>query len=550
MTDLEIARSIEEKNITSVASKYNLNESNLKLYGTNVAKVKLNTIDDINNNGKVILVTAINPTPFGEGKTTVTIGLGDALNALNENAIICLREPSLGPVFGIKGGATGGGRSQVIPMDEINLHFTGDLHAIESANNLLCAALDNSIYQSNELDIDINNIVIKRAMDMNDRSLRETIVGIGDKNGIERKDGYNITVASEVMAAYCLAKDIFDLKEKLGNIIVAYNNSGNPVYARDLNVHGAMTALLKDAINPNIVQTLEGNMAIIHGGPFANIAHGCNSIIATNLARKLGNYVVCEAGFGSDLGAEKFFDIKCRLNDINPSLTVLVATTRAIKYNGNGDDFDALKRGIVNLERHIENLKKFNVPIVVALNKFSDDNPEELKYIKDICMVHNVSFEIANGYSEGSDGCLSLARCCIDQIKFYEETVPDRKLNFMYDVNDSIYQKINRVAHEIYRAGKINYTDKAISDIEKLERLNLDKKPICIAKTQMSFSDDPKLLGAPEGYDFTIREVNVSNGAGFIVCIAGNIMTMPGLSKDAAYKKIDIDNEGNIIGIF
>lgn len=552
MTDIEIANSIKLKKINDVAKDFGISNDDLISYGDYKAKVNIKnfTDDKIKNNSKVILVSAMNPTPYGEGKTTVTIGLGDALNKLGKKTTICLREPSLGPVFGVKGGATGGGYSQVVPMEDINLHFTGDIHAIEGANNLLCAAIDNHMYQGNEFNIDPNKILIKRSVDMNDRSLRNIRIGIGDKNGVERNDSYNITVASEVMAIFCLSKNIFDLKEKLGNMLVAYSYEGKPIYAKDLKVNGAMAALLHDAINPNIVQTLEGNLAFVHGGPFANIAHGTNSIIATNYARSISDIVVTEAGFGSDLGGEKFFDITSRINNMNPNLVVLVATVRALKYNGEGEDLDALNRGLKNLERHILNMKKFNVPVCVALNKFANDSDEEINAVKKLCLDNLVGFEISTAYTDGSDGALELARLALDTIFADEETNKDRKINFIYDVNESIKTKIEKVAKEIYGADKVVYSLKAENDIHKLEELNLANLPICIAKTQMSFSDDPKKLGAPTNFEFNIREVEVKNGAGFIVALSNNIMTMPGLAKTSAYEKIDIDDKGNIIGLY
>lgn len=543
MTDIEISKSIELNNINEIASKINLSSDNIEMYGKHKAKIDEKSINFSNdkNDGKLILVTAINPTPYGEGKTTVTIGLGDGLNKIGKNAMITLREPSLGPVFGTKGGATGGGYSQVAPMDEINLHFTGDIHAIESANNLLCAAIDNSIFQGNKLDIDPEQIIVKRSMDMNDRALREIEIAKGKNNGTVRKDGFNITVASEVMAIFCLAKNMQDLKDRLSNMLVAYKKDGSPVYARDLEVVGSMCALLKDAIKPNLVQTLEHSPALIHGGPFANIAHGTNSIIATKLAMRLSDYIVTEAGFGSDLGCEKFLDIVCRNNNISPSCIVLVATIRALKYNGN----EKLEDGICNLEKHIENVKKFNIPMIVCLNKFDTDTLEEINLIKEVCKKYEVEFEISEGYTKGSEGTTELAKKVVSICD--EENA---KLNFLYAVNDSIKNKIEIIAKEIYGAGRVVYKEEAEKNISKLEELNLDKKCICIAKTPMSLSDDPEKLGRPENYDFTITDVKVSNGADFIVCYAGNVMTMPGLREEAAYKKIDVDDNGNIIGLF
>ena len=559
-TDIEISRENEKIKITKVAEKIDVLEDDLELYGKYKAKFSSQYISKKmkeEDKGKLILVTAVNPTPAGEGKTTMTIGLGDALNKLGKKTVLALREPSLGPVFGIKGGATGGGYAQVVPMDEINLHFTGDFHAIGAANNLMCATLDNHIFQGNELDINIDTVKISRVVDMNDRTLRNVIIGLGDKNGVERKDTYKITVASEVMAIFCLARDIFDLKEKLGDILVAYSNDNKPIYARDLEVNGAMAALLKDAFRPNLVQTLEHNPVIIHGGPFANIAHGCNSVVATNLALKLGEYVVTEAGFGADLGAEKFLDIKCRKANLNPNAIVLVATVRALKYNGGinvedleAENVDALKNGLCNLERHINNLKKFNVPVIVTLNKFFKDTDAEIEEVKKICNTLEVDFEISEAFEKGGEGSIKLAEKLTKLIEKNENENKDITLKYIYNLEDSIKKKITKVACEIYGAKSVKFEDAAEKSILEIEKMSKSNLPICIAKTQMSFSDNAKLLGAPTDYEFNVRDVSISNGAGFIVVYAGNIMTMPGLSKNAAYKNIDIDENGDIIGIF
>lgn len=552
-TDIEIARENGIKPIKDIAEKIGLNEENLELFGKYKAKISQEFIDGVqkNKDGKLILVTAINPTPAGEGKTTTTIGLAQALNRLNKKVVVALREPSLGPCFGVKGGATGGGYSQVIPMEDINLHFTGDIHAITTAHNLLASLIDNHIYHGNKLDIDTNNIKWKRVVDLNDRSLRNIIVGLNG-NGKTREDGFMITVASEIMAILCLSKNLKDLKERVGNILVAYSNSGNPIYARDLKAEGSIAVLLKDAIKPNLVQTLEGVPAIIHGGPFANIAHGCNSIIATKTALKLADYVITEAGFGADLGAEKFLDIKCKKAELSPNAVVLVATVRALKYNGGVDkkdlkleNLDALKAGIVNLERHIENLKKYNIPVVVALNKFTDDTANEVNFIRDFCNKLGADFAICEGWEKGGDGAIELANRVL-------ENIDGKESNFkpLYDDNLSIKEKINIIAKEIYRANNVILSPNAKKEIKKIEALGADKLPICIAKTQYSFSDNKDLLGAPNGFDITINEVRLSNGAGFIVCLAGDIMTMPGLSKTPSAEIIDIDDSGEIVGLF
>ena len=554
MKDIEISRNANLLNITEVAKKIGIEADDLELYGKYKAKLSQKLIKKVekNKDGKLILVTAINPTPAGEGKTTVTISLGEAFAKLNKNAIIALREPSLGPVFGLKGGATGGGYAQVAPMEDINLHFTGDFHAITSANNLLCAAIDNHIYQGNELNIDKDNILISRVVDMNDRVLRDISVGQGkDTNGIERKDSFKITVASEVMAVFCLAENIFDLKAKLGNILVAYTKDNKPVYARDLKVDGAMTALLKDAFKPNLIQTIENTPCIMHGGPFANIAHGCNSIVATKLSLKLADYCITEAGFGADLGAEKFLDIKCEKGNFTPNAIVLVATIRALKYNGgvdkenlNKEDLIALEKGICNLERHIENLKKYKVPLIVTLNKFYKDTQNEIDFVKEFCESKNVLFSICEGYEKGSEGALNLAE---KVIKLCEEETNYTKL---YDNNSSIEDKIFKIASQIYRASSVEYTEKAKEKIEQIKKIGMDNMPICVAKTQSSFSDDKKKLGAPTDFVLKVSDVAIASGAGFIIVYCGNILTMPGLPKRPAFENVDIDENGEIIGIF
>lgn len=554
LTDIEIAQNCKPKPIIEIAKKLKIFEDELELYGKYKAKLTDSLFNRLknNNDGKLILVTAINPTPAGEGKTTTTIGLGQAMAKINKNAIIALREPSLGPVFGVKGGATGGGYSQVLPMEDINLHFTGDMHAITSANNLLCALLDNHIQQGNLLNIDTRRILIKRCLDMNDRALRNIVVGLGGKtNGIPREDGFIITVASEVMAILCLATDLFDLKERLGKILIAYSYDDKPIFAKDINANGAMVVLLKEAFKPNLIQTLEGTPAIMHGGPFANIAHGCNSIRATKLALKLADYCITEAGFGSDLGAEKFFDIKCRFAKLNPAAVVIVATTRALKYNGGvkkdllkEENLNALKKGIVNLGAHIKNMQKFGIPVVVAINKFSSDTQTELNYIKEFCLNLNVDFAVSEVFEKGGDGGADLARVVCNAAE------KKSKFKLLYDENLSIKEKIEIICKKIYGANNINYTEKANKAIQEITELKADKIPICIAKTQYSFSDNPNLLGAPNNFDITVKNVKLSNGAGFIVVFTGDIMTMPGLSKNPAANNIDIDENLKIIGLF
>lgn len=554
LTDIEIAQQAKLRLIKDVASDIDINEDELEFYGKYKAKLSDELSERVSKNkdGKLVLVTAINPTPAGEGKTTTSAGLGQAMAKIGKKAIIALREPSLGPVFGIKGGAAGGGYSQVLPMEEINLHFTGDMHAITSANNLLCAMLDNHMQQGNVLGIDPRRILFKRCLDMNDRALRNVVIGLGGKvNGVPREDGFIITVASEVMAILCLANDISDLKKRLGNILVAYTYDGNPVFCKDIKADGAMTALLKDALKPNLVQTLEGTPAIMHGGPFANIAHGCNSVRATKLALKLGDYCITEAGFGSDLGAEKFLDIKCRYAGIAPSCIVIVATCRALKYNGgvpkaevSEPNLDALKDGIVNLGVHIDNMNKYGVPVVVAINRFYTDSDEELKYIEDYCHQRGAEFVLSDVFCEGGNGGVDLAKKVVEAC----EKPSDFKL--LYDNDLTIKEKMNRIATEIYGADKVNYTPQAEKALKDVVALGGDKLPVCVAKTQYSLSDNPALLGAPKGFDITVRDVRISNGAGFVVVYTGNIMTMPGLPKVPAANNIDVDENNVISGLF
>ena len=554
-SDIQIAQEAKMEPIKNVAEKLGLCEDDIEYYGKYKCKISLDVYNKVknNNNGKLVLVTAINPTPAGEGKSTVTVGLGQALNRIGKKAVIALREPSLGPVFGIKGGAAGGGYAQVVPMEDINLHFTGDMHAITSANNLLSAAIDNHIHQGNVLRIDSRRIVFKRVMDMNDRALRHIIVGMGGKvNGFVREDGFNITVASEIMAILCLASDLEDLKERMGNIVIAYNLDGNPVYAKELEVQGAMALLMKDAIKPNLVQTLENTPALIHGGPFANIAHGCNSIMATKLALKLGDVVITEAGFGADLGAEKFFDIKCRYGNLEPECVVVVATIRALKHHGgvaktelNIPNVEALKDGIANLEKQIENIKKFKITPVVAINKFVTDSSEEVEFIKDFCDRIGVKVALCDVWAKGGEGGIDLANIVLDALENSESNFEP-----IYDKEKSIREKIFTIASEIYGADKVNYTPAAKKQIDELEKFKLDKLPICMAKTQYSLSDNPSLLARPTGFDITVKEVRVSNGAGFIVVQTGDIMTMPGLPKVPAANKMDVLKSGEIIGLF
>ena len=555
LTDIEIAYGSKMEPILEIAKKAGIQEREVECYGKYKAKISKelwNRVKD-DKDGKLVLVTAINPTPAGEGKTTTTIGLGDALTRIGKKCVLALREPSLGPVMGIKGGAAGGGYSQVVPMEDINLHFTGDMHAITAANNLLSAMIDNHIHQGNELDIDVNNIVWKRVLDMNDRALRSVVVGLGAKaNGVPREDGFMITVASEIMAILCLASDLDDLKKRFGEIIIGYNRSGEPVKASDLNAQGAMAALMKDAIKPNLVQTLEHTPVFIHGGPFANIAHGCNSIRATKLAMKLGDYAITEAGFGADLGAEKFMDIKCRAAGISPDAVVIVATVRALKYNGGvakadlkEENVDALKKGIVNLEKHIENMKSYGVPVVVAINRFDTDTDAELDAIKERCASLGAKCAMSEVFAKGGEGGIELAEMVI-------ESIESEKANYApaYDVNDSIKDKINTIVTKIYGGSGVVYSAKAERQIREIESLGLDKKPVCMAKTQYSLSDNASLLGRPEGFTVTVNTVRLSNGAGFIVAETGNIMVMPGLPKVPAANNIDIDANAKITGLF
>lgn len=552
-TDVQIAQEIELLAIEDIGKKLDIDEKYLIKYGRDKAKINLDIMKDLKDvkEGKLILVTAINPTPAGEGKTTTNIGLAMALDKIGKRAVTTIREPSLGPSFGLKGGAAGGGYSQVLPMADINLHFTGDFHAITSAHNLIAALLDNHIHQGNELNIDTRNIPFKRVMDMNERALRNIVVGLGGKpNGVPREDGFDITVASEIMAILCLAKDLDDFKEKISKMIVAYNLEGEPIYVKDLKAEGAVTVLMKDAIHPNVVQTTEGTPAIIHGGPFANIAHGCNSLVATQLSIKLADYTITEAGFGADLGAEKFFNIKSRLGGLNPDGAVIVATVRALKYNGGvevadlgEEDLEALRSGFVNLQKHIENVKSFNMPVLVAINKFPTDTDSEINLLKEMCEEIGVNAYISEVWAKGGDGAIEIAEALVEMVE------AENEISFTYDVEDSIEEKIEKIAKNIYGADGVDFTAKAKKDIKGLEELGLDKKPICMAKTQYSLSDDPEKLGRPEGFRITIREVKNSNGAGFLVALAGSIMTMPGLPKKPAAVEMDIVN-GEIVGLF
>lgn len=558
LTDIEIAQNAKMKKIKDIAADLGITEDELEPYGHYKAKITEECIQRLSDkpDGKLILVTAINPTPAGEGKTTTSIGLAQGMYKLGKKAVLALREPSLGPVFGIKGGAAGGGYAQVVPMEDINLHFTGDMHAITSANNLLCAMLDNHMQQGNELNIDPRRIQIKRCLDMNDRALRKCIVGLGGKiNGVPREDHFCITVATEIMAILCLAADLKDLKERLGKILVAYTYDNKPVYAKDLKAVGAMAALLKTAVNPNLVQTLENTPAIVHGGPFANIAHGCNSVRATRLALKLGDYAVTEAGFGSDLGAEKFFDIKCRFAGLKPCCTVLVATIRALKYNGGvpkaeltAENLEALKKGIVNLKTHIENMHKYGVPVVVAINHFYTDTEAEIQYIKDFCKETGVTVAFSDVFLNGGEGGRELAQAVIDTIEKCGGCQTDFKP--IYDEKLPIKEKLDIIAKEIYRAEGVTYTAAAEKSIREIENLGYGDIPVCVAKTQYSLSDDPAKLGKPENFTVTIRDVKLSAGAGFVVAYAGEIMTMPGLPKIPAANNIDVDDSGNISGLF
>ncbi len=554
-TDIEIAQEAVMKPITEVAAKLDIAPDDLELYGKYKAKISEEFLQTIQDRplGKLILTTAINPTPAGEGKTTTTVGLGEAFGKLGKKAVIALREPSLGPCFGIKGGAAGGGYAQVVPMEELNLHFTGDFHAITSANNLLAALLDNSMQQGNPLNIDPRQVVWKRCLDMNDRALRNVIVGLGGKTeGVVREDHFVITVASEIMAILCLATDMKDLKERLSKIVVAYTYQGEPVTAGQLQAVGSMAALLKDAIKPNLIQTLEHTPALVHGGPFANIAHGCNSVRATKAALKMADYVITEAGFGADLGAEKFFDVKCRMAGLKPDAVVLVATIRALKYNGgvpkaelSVENLDALKKGIVNLEKHIENLQKYDVPVVVTLNSFVTDTAAETEYVKKFCEERGCEFALSEVWAKGGEGGLALAEKVL-------KTLEEKESHFhpLYPDELSLTEKIETVAKEIYGAGSVKYAPAAVKQLKKLEELGFGKLPVCMAKTQYSLSDDATLLGRPDGFEMNVREAYVSAGAGFVVVLTGTVMTMPGLSKSPAAYNIDVNDEGKIVGLF
>lgn len=554
-SDIEIARGASLKNINEIAQSINIPDTALHNYGRHIAKIDFEYLQNLepNPNSKLILVTAISPTPAGEGKTTTTIGLGDAINALGNKTLIALREPSLGPCFGQKGGAAGGGFSQVVPMEQINLHFTGDFHAITTANNLLAAMIDNHIYWGNELKIDTRRIVWRRALDMNDRALRNINVGLGGVNGgFAREDGFDISVASEIMAIFCLAKDLADLEKRIGNIIIAYRSDKTPIYARDIHAPGALSVLLKDAIAPNLVQTLENTPALIHGGPFANIAHGCNSLIATNAALKLADYVVTEAGFGADLGAEKFLDIKCRIGGLKPSIVVIVATIRALKMHGGIDkkdlgheDIESLKKGAANLERHIKNIRKFGLDCIVAINRFFQDTENEIAALQDICTNQlNAKSFICSHFSNGSNGTIDLAKAVI------EATQKPRNYAPLYDTKLPINEKIEKIAKEIYGASEISFSDKAKQKMEEYTKLGYADTPICIAKTQYSFSADPKKMGAPKDFTLPINDLRLSAGAGFVVALCGDIMTMPGLPRVPAANSIGLNDKGQIEGLF
>ncbi len=554
-TDIEIAQEAFLKPIAQVAEELGIEPDELELYGKYKAKLSDEYLEKLRGNpeGKLILVTAINPTPAGEGKTTTSIGLAQAFGRLGKKAVLALREPSLGPCFGVKGGAAGGGYSQVVPMEDLNLHFTGDFHAVTSANNLLAALLDNHIQQGNALQIDPRQVVWKRCVDMNDRVLRNVVVGLGNKaDGFVREDHFVITVASEIMAVLCLASDMKDLKERLSRIVVAYNYAGEPVRAKDLNAVGAMAALLKDALKPNLVQTLEHTPALVHGGPFANIAHGCNSVRATRAALKMGDYCITEAGFGADLGAEKFFDIKCRMAGLKPDAAVLVATVRALKYNGGvpkeelgTENLDALRAGIRNLEKHIENLQKFGVPVVVALNSFVTDTDAEVAYIQDFCESRGCAFALSEVWAKGGGGGIALAQKVLQVLEHQES-----HFKLLYGDDMSLKEKIQAVASEVYGAGGVSFSPGAAKQLEQLEKLGFGRLPVCMAKTQYSLSDDPALLGRPEGFELNVREAYVSAGAGFVVVLTGAVMTMPGLPKSPAAYRIDVDESGRILGLF
>lgn len=554
MTDIEIAQQAKMLPITEIAENLGINDDELELYGRYKAKVSPSVMKRLadKENGKLVLVTAINPTPAGEGKTTTTVGVGEAMALLGKKAVLALREPSLGPVFGMKGGAAGGGYAQAVPMEDINLHFTGDMHAITTANNLLCAVIDNHLQQGNELSIDPRRIIFKRVLDMNDRALRNVVIGMGGKvNGVVREDHFMITVASEIMAILCLADGIEDLKRRLGSILVAYNYKGEPVYAGELGVTGALAAVLRDAMKPNLVQTLEHTPVLIHGGPFANIAHGCNSVAATKLALKLGDYCITEAGFGSDLGAEKFFDIKCRAADLKPSAVVVVATLRALKYNGGvpkaltgEENTEALKAGLVNLGAHVLNMRKFNIPVIVAINRFPTDTEAEIAVLADYCKDLGVEYSLSEVFSKGGEGGLDLAE------KIVKACEEPSDFKVLYDEKLSVKEKIEVIAKEIYGADGVNFTKNAEKQIAEIEALGQDKHPVCMAKTQYSLSDDPTKLGRPENFTITVRSLSLSAGAGFIVALTGDIMTMPGLPKVPAANNIDVDENGKITGLF
>ena len=553
-TDLEIAQECKMEHIKDVAAKIGIEEKDLEYYGNYKAKVSLDLLhrNEDKEDGKLILVTAINPTKAGEGKSTTTVGLGDALNRIGKKTMIALREPSLGPVFGLKGGAAGGGYAQVVPMEDINLHFTGDMHAITTANNLISACLDNHIHQGNELDIDINNVTWKRCLDMNDRTLRRIDIAKGPKaNGVEREDGFNITVASEVMAVLCLSTSLMDLKERLGNMLVAYNTKNEPIYVKDLGIAGALAMVMKDAIKPNMVQTLEHNPVLIHGGPFANIAHGCNSILATKTCLKLADYTVTEAGFGADLGAEKFLDIKCRFGNLKPSAVVIVATIRALKQHGNvaledlkEENVEAMLAGCENLAKHIDTVEQFGLPYVVAINEFATDTAAEVEALQNWCKDHGHPMSLSQVWAKGGEGAIDLANQLVEICEKPNNYAP------LYDVNESIEDKITAIATKVYGAAAVEFTQEAQEQIKLYNELGWNKMPICMAKTQMSLSDDAKVFGAPKGFTITVRELRPSLGAGFIVALTGKIMTMPGLPKTPAANNMDINEEGHIVGLF
>ena len=557
LSDIEIAQSTALRPIADIAAELGIQEDELELYGKYKGKINERAFARLQDNpdGKLVLVTAINPTPAGEGKTTTTAGLGQAMAKIGKKAVIALREPSLGPVFGVKGGAAGGGYAQVLPMEDINLHFTGDMHAITSANNLCCAMLDNHMQQGNPLGIDPRRVLITRCLDMNDRALRNIVIGLGGKiNGVPREDGFIITVASEVMAILCLSKDMEDLKKRLGDMLIAYTYDGKPVYARDIKADGAMTALLRDAVNPNLVQTIEGTPAIMHGGPFANIAHGCNSVRATRLALKLGDYCITEAGFGSDLGAEKFLDIKCRMAGLTPACVVVVATVRALKYNGgvpkaelSAENVPALEKGVVNLKAHVENMQKFGIPVVVAINRFGTDSDAELQVIDDCCKELGVRYALSEVFAKGGEGGMELAQTICDVI---DENEGKSRFAPIYPDEAPVEEKVETIAKTIYGAAGVTFSNKALKSLKEIKALGGDKMPVCIAKTQYSLSDDPALLGRPTGFTITIRDLKLSSGAGFVVAYAGDIMTMPGLPKVPAAEKIDVDDQAVIHGLF